>query len=95
MAPALARKGADRGAARGARRARTPGWPSGTGCGGRWGTLPRKQRAVVVLRCFEDLTEARVAELMGCSVGTVKSQTSRALAALRLDESVIGEGVVR
>jgi len=45
--------------------------------------LPRGQRAAVVLRYFDDLTEAQAAEALGCSVGTVKSQTSRALAALR------------
>ncbi|HET7821949.1 MAG TPA: SigE family RNA polymerase sigma factor [Ornithinibacter sp.] len=45
--------------------------------------LPKGQRAVVVLRFFDDLTEAQAAELMGCSVGTVKSQASRALKALR------------
>jgi RNA polymerase sigma factor (sigma-70 family) len=46
-------------------------------------TLPKKARAVVVLRYYEELTEAETADLLGISVGTVKSQTSRALAALR------------
>lgn len=46
-------------------------------------TLPRKQRAAVVLRYYEELTEAETAEVLGVSVGTVKSQTSRALATLR------------
>lgn len=41
------------------------------------------QRAVVVLRYFDDLTEAQTADVLDCSVGTVKSQTSRALASLR------------
>ena len=46
-------------------------------------TLPRKQRAVVVLRYYEEMTEAETADALGISVGTVKSQASRALAALR------------
>lgn len=45
--------------------------------------LPRRQRAIVVLRYFEDLTEAETARLLGCSIGTVKSQNARALARLR------------
>jgi RNA polymerase sigma-70 factor (sigma-E family) len=46
-------------------------------------TLPKGQRAAVVLRYFEDLSERQTAEVLGCSIGTVKSQTARALAALR------------
>jgi RNA polymerase sigma-70 factor (sigma-E family) len=46
-------------------------------------TLPRRQRAVIVLRYWEDLPEADVAVLLGCSVGTVKSTASRGLARLR------------
>jgi RNA polymerase sigma-70 factor (sigma-E family) len=45
--------------------------------------LSRGQRAVVVLRYFEDQTEAQTAETLGISIGTVKSQTARALASLR------------
>jgi RNA polymerase sigma factor (sigma-70 family) len=44
--------------------------------------LPPRQRACVVLRYFNDLSVAQTAELLGCTAGTVKSQTSRALDAL-------------
>jgi RNA polymerase sigma-70 factor (sigma-E family) len=46
-------------------------------------TLPPQQRAVIVLRYWEDLPETEVAGLLGCSVGTVKSTASRGLARLR------------
>ena len=51
-----------------------------------WGAvrrLPERQRAVVVLRYYEQLSERETAEALGVSLGTVKSQTSRALGALR------------
>lgn len=51
-----------------------------------WGVLrglPPMQRAVVVLRFYEDMTEAQVAALLDISIGTVKSHGSRALAAMR------------
>ncbi|MEY9855880.1 RNA polymerase sigma-70 factor (sigma-E family) [Catenulispora sp. GAS73] len=46
--------------------------------------LTKKQRSIVVLRFWSDLTELETAEVLGCSVGNVKSQTHRALAKLRL-----------
>ncbi len=55
-------------------------------------SLPARQRAVAVLRFYEDLSEAETARLLGCSVGTVKSQSARALARLRV---ALGEEPVR
>ena len=51
--------------------------------------LPRRQRAVVVLRYYEDLTEVETARILGCTTGTVKSQTSKAFAKLRLDPALL------
>ncbi len=45
--------------------------------------LPPRQRAAVVLRYYEDLTEAQTAAAMGCAVGTVKSQVAQAIKKLR------------
>jgi RNA polymerase sigma-70 factor (sigma-E family) len=46
-------------------------------------TLPPRQRAALVLRYYEDQTEVQTAEMLGCSVGTVKSQVSHGLKKLR------------
>jgi RNA polymerase sigma-70 factor (sigma-E family) len=53
------------------------------------GQLSTRQRAIVVLRYFEDLTEQQVADILGCTTGTVKSHTHRALTRLRVDPNVI------
>lgn len=45
--------------------------------------LPTKQRAVIVLRYYEDLTEQQTADILGCSLGTVKSQAAKAIGNLR------------
>ncbi|GAB2986287.1 SigE family RNA polymerase sigma factor [Amycolatopsis acidiphila] len=46
-------------------------------------TLPRKQRAAILLRFYEDCTDAEIAGVLGCSAGTVRSHISRALGTLR------------
>ncbi len=78
-----------------------PEGPTGTGAVGPearqdlWaalGRLPKRQRAVVVLRYFEDLTEVETARVLECSVGTIKSQTAKALAKLRIDEGLLEHG---
>lgn len=57
--------------------------------------LPARQRAVIVLRYYEDLTEAQIGEVLGCAPGTVKSQASAAMATLKraLAAAGIGEAV--
>jgi RNA polymerase sigma factor (sigma-70 family) len=52
---------------------------------GALGSLSDRQRAVLVLRVFDDLSEAQVAQVLGCAVGTVKSTMARAVAILRED----------
>jgi RNA polymerase sigma-70 factor (sigma-E family) len=53
-------------------------------------SLPPRQRAVVVLRYLCDLSEAQTAVTLGCSIGTVKGQASRAMAILRTDPALAG-----
>ena len=52
---------------------------------GELGKLPRRQRAVLVLRYYEDRHDTEIAELLGCTPGTVRGYASRALAALRVE----------
>jgi RNA polymerase sigma factor (sigma-70 family) len=47
--------------------------------------LPRRQRAALVLRFYEDLPDADIAEILGCAIGTVRSSISRALTTLRTE----------
>jgi RNA polymerase sigma-70 factor (sigma-E family) len=49
------------------------------------GKLPRRQRAVLVLRYYEGFSDTEIAELLGCTPGTVRGYISRALAALRVE----------
>jgi RNA polymerase sigma factor (sigma-70 family) len=51
--------------------------------------LPQRMRAAVVLRYYEDLSEAEIAEALGVSLGTVKSTVSRAVAKLGIDADLI------
>jgi RNA polymerase sigma-70 factor (sigma-E family) len=59
--------------------------------------LPVRQRTVLVLRYYEDMPDARIAELMDCSTGTVRSQAARGLAALRplLEPETADRGAAR
>lgn len=67
------------------------GWVDGEAAPGRavaaLEALPPRMRAVVVLRFYEDLSEADTAAALGCSIGSVKSQASRGLARLRIELS--------
>jgi RNA polymerase sigma-70 factor (sigma-E family) len=58
-------------------------------------SLPRRQRAVLVLRYFCDQSEAETARALGISLGTVKSTTSRALARLRKTADLVDTGPCR
>jgi RNA polymerase sigma-70 factor (sigma-E family) len=59
--------------------------------------LPNRQRAVIALRYYDDLTEVETARILGCSVGAVKSHASRALRALRaeIERTAAMEGTLR
>ena len=85
----MAQRAADRGAA-GVVVPPRPQRPAGRRSA-RSAILPPRQRAVIVLRFYEDLSVGQAATALGCSEGTVKSQTSDALARLR---KLLGESVV-
>ena len=53
------------------------------------GRLPQRMRAAVVLRYYEDMSEAEIANVLGVSLGTVKSTVSRAVAKLRIDADLL------
>jgi RNA polymerase sigma-70 factor (sigma-E family) len=53
--------------------------------------LPHRMRAAVVLRYYEDMTEAEIADALGVSLGTVKSTVSRAVAKLRVDAELLAD----
>ena len=53
--------------------------------------LPQRMRAAVMLRYYEDMTEAEVADALGVSLGTVKSTVSRAVAKLRTDAELLAD----
>src|SRR5262249_56800001 len=57
--------------------------------------LPRRMRAAVMLRYYDDMSEPEVAAALGVSVGTVKSTVARAVAKLREDEKLLDEMIPR
>ncbi len=65
------------------RRMRWSGSPSSTKPGPRYAALPFRQRAVLTLRYYADMTEAEIADVLGCRIGTVKSAHHRAIVRLR------------
>ena len=57
-------------------------------------SLPRQQRAAVVLRYYEDLPDVEIAEVLGCTVGTARGYISRALSTLRVRLDDVGGRIV-
>jgi RNA polymerase sigma factor (sigma-70 family) len=66
-----------------------PGRPEQSELWLRLARLPRQQRAVLVLRYYEGLSVGETADVLGCAATTVRSTTSRALAALRVEGSTL------